>query len=229
MENLNPPAIVGEAVAGQAAKVRSQINSIIKGVNTSTFDLAELLHEVKTKAYYAPEFETFGQYAESLEMKPSKSYYLVRIVENMGVAGIPRTEYEKVGIAKLRAISKIEPTDPGAAEKIKALVSGAASMDLEEVNQSVAESKGLTGDDAMVWMNITLKKAARDEVIKPALALAKKNIGTVGKDSEGMAVDASDGAALEMVCADFLSDPNNGYDTDALNKDEAQLKGSLDV
>lgn len=217
--------IVGEAVAGQASKVLKQINEIIQGVNTSTFDLMDLLHEVKTKSYYYPAHESFGDYAKSLDLKVSKSYYLVRIKEVMNTAGVSRAEYEPVGISKLRAISRIDTLEPGAVEKVKALISGANQLDLEEVTQQVATAQGLTGDDAMVWMNITLKKAARDEVVKPALELAKKNIGSVGQDADGNAKDASDGSALEAVCADFLSDPNNNYDTDALNKDEAQLKG----
>jgi len=75
MEILNPPAVIGEAIAGQAAKVRIQIDNLIAGVNTSTFDLAELLHEAKAQQYYiAWGHDTFGQYAKSLDLKVSKSY-----------------------------------------------------------------------------------------------------------------------------------------------------------
>ena len=74
MEPTNLPVIVGEAVAGQAAKVKKQINEIIKGVNTSTFTLAELLHEAKAKQYYlAWGHDTFGQYAKSLDLKVTKA------------------------------------------------------------------------------------------------------------------------------------------------------------
>lgn len=222
---MDGQVIVGEAVAGQAKKVRKEIDALIKGVNTSTFDLAERLQSVKKNAWYSPDYDSFGEYAKSLDLKVSKSYYLVKIVEAMNAAGIPRAEYEQIGIGKLRFISRINLAEPDAVEKIKALVASAGTMDLEQVTQSVATAQGLVGDDAMVWLNITLKKAARDEVVKPALELAKKNIGTVGKDEEGNGKDASDGAALEAVCADFLSDPNNNFDTDALAADEAQLKG----
>jgi hypothetical protein len=208
--------IVGEAIAGQSKQILSQIDALIAGVNTSTFDLAELLHKVKKNALYAPENESFGEYAKGLDLKVSKSYYLVRIVEAMDFAGIPRSIYEPVGLAKLRVISRMKFDGPNAVEnpveKLQALVETAPTLSLEELGQQIAQAQGLTGDDAMVWINITLKKAARDEVVKPALDLAKKNIGSVGKDEDGMSKDASDGAALEAVCADFLSDPNNFYE-----------------
>jgi hypothetical protein len=219
--------IVGEAVAGQSKKVRKEIDALIKSVNASNFDLAERLWAVKKNAWFSPDFDSFGDYAKSLDLKVSKSYYLVKIQEAMNAAGVPRDKYEQVGIAKLRSISRIDLKESDAVEKIKALVDGAGQMDLEAVSQSVATAQGLVGDDAMVWLNITLKKAARDEVVKPALELAKKNIGTVGQDEDGNGKDASDGAALEAVCADFLSDPHNNFDTDALNKDEKELHGEV--
>jgi hypothetical protein len=109
----DPPAIIGEAVAGRAAKVKSEIKKLIKAASTSTFDLAELLHEVKTNIYFREwGFDTFGKYAESLavdDLKTSKSYYLVRIVERMKACEIDRKTYETVGLTKLRVISKLDP------------------------------------------------------------------------------------------------------------------------
>jgi hypothetical protein len=49
MEPTNLTAVVGEAVAGQAAKFRDEINDLIAGINTSEFDLAERLYEVKSQ------------------------------------------------------------------------------------------------------------------------------------------------------------------------------------
>jgi hypothetical protein len=221
-----PTAIIGDAVAGRPEKVRLQINALIKGVHTSTIDLAELLHETKTKNYFEKYgFNTFGDFAKELGLKTSKSYYLVRIIENMKAAGIPRSVYETVDISKLRAINKLDPADgtdvtgTPIIDVIKAAVTVAQSKSLEDVQAFVAASKGLTDDEAMVWSNFQIKKAARDNVVRPALDLAKKQIGSVGKNDEGVSFDASDGRALEAVCADFLSDPNNAYDGDLLKED----------
>jgi hypothetical protein len=220
MEILNPPAVIGEAIAGQANKVLNEIQNLIAGVNTSTFDLAELLHEAKTKQYYlALGHDTFGSYAKSLDLKVSKSYYLCRIVENMQAAGLTREQYEPLGIAKLRVISKVDLieddkpvmyNDLPMTEYIKELVTtAAANMSLEEVEQVVDKLQGKIGDDAMVWLNISMKKAARDQTVLPAIEVAKLHLGTPGTDDDGKAKDASDGRALEAICADFMSDPNN--------------------
>lgn len=213
---MSEQVIIGEAVAGQSQNILNEINALIAGVNTSTFDLAERLHTVKKSTLYAPNYDSFGEYVKTLDLKASKGYYLIRIVEAMTFAGIPRSVYEPIGLAKLRIISRMKFDGPNAVENpvetLQALIDAAPTMTLEELNQQIATAQGLTGEDAMVWLNITLKKAARDNVVRPALDLAKKNIGSVGKDEEGMAKDASDGAALEAIAADFLSDPNNFYE-----------------
>ena len=213
--------IVGEAVAGQAAKVLSAINKLIAGVNTSTFDLAEGLHEAKSNKYYLSlGFDTFGQYAKSLDLKVTKSYYLVRIVEVMTDAKVTRSEYEPVGIAKLRLISKLDVLDKDGkpieygegvmmGDLVKSLVKDAPTIDPEEVAQVVAKLQGKTGDDEMVWLNIAVKRIVREKTILPALTLAKLHHGSVATDAEGISKDASDGQALEDVCSDYLSDPAN--------------------
>jgi hypothetical protein len=79
----------------------------------------------------------------------------------------------------------------------------------EELNEAVDELLGEVGDDAMCWLNIHVKKLSRENVIKPAIERARKHIGSVATDENtGEAVDASEGAALEVICANFLADPN---------------------
>jgi hypothetical protein len=225
----NETVVVGEVEAGQAAKARKQISTLIKMVNSSTFDIADGLHEIKTKKFYAPEYESFGDYAKTLDLKVTKAYYLVRMVENMAAAGVPRATYEPVGIAKLRVICKLDILDKEgqvisyngmlATDLVKSLVTVASEKSLEDMNLAVSAIQGLTGEDALVWVNIKLKKAARD-IVQTALNLAKKNIGSVGQDVDGNFKDASDGAALEVIAVDFIQDPNNHYDTNLLKQDE---------
>lgn len=205
--------IVGDVEAGRAVQVRRQINKLIYATNTNTFDLAELLHEVKSKNFFtAWSFESFSKYAKSLDIKYSKSYYLVRIVENMRAAGLAREAYEPVGLGKLRVISRLKPETEFKGTPVSLLINQltlkAIGMSLEEVQHEVDTILGLTEDESMVWLNIHIKKLSRENVVKPALALAKKHIGSVAKDEDGNSVDASDGAALEMICANFLADPN---------------------
>jgi hypothetical protein len=214
-----PPAIIGEAVAGRSDAVRRQISKLIKATNTNTFDLAELMHEAKAHTFYTDwGYESFSRWAKSLDIKYSKAYYLVRIIEIMSTSGVPRDAFEPVGLGKLRIISKLDPSAQfrgvQVAQLIKELTLKAVTMTQEEVQFEVDTILGLTEDEFMVWLNIHVKKLARENVIRPAVALAKKHIGSVNVDDDGNAVDASDGAALEMICANFMADPNYNQETD---------------
>lgn len=207
------PVVMGEIEAGRGAKVRREINKLIKAVSTNSFDLMDLLYEVKSNHYYSPDFESFSKYAKSLEIKYSKAYYLVQIKSLMVGVNLDRPLYEPLGIYKLRTIAKLklegEYNGIPMPQVIKELVEKAASMSDEEVKLAVDEILGLTKDESMVWLNIQLKKSARDNVIKPALELAKKHMPeSQTQDAEGNYIDPSDGAALEMICANFLADVN---------------------
>jgi hypothetical protein len=107
---------------------------------------------------------------------------------------------------------------------IRELTLKATDMTLEEVQFEVDTILGLTEDESMVWLNIRCKKSAREDVIKPALALAKKHLGTKPAEGvegeEGQQKDESDGRALEMICANFLADPNYAIDEVAAPKPE---------
>src|ERR1017187_2187069 len=206
-------AIVGEIEAGRAAKVRREITKLIKATNSSEFDIAELLHEVKSNHYYSPDFESYSKFAKSLNIKYSRAYYYVKVIELMLGVGLLREVYEPIGMGKLRVISRLdlkgEYKGVAMATIVKELTEKAGDMSLEDVTFEVETILGLTEDESMVWLNIHLKKLARENCVKPALALAKKHMPeSQTKDADGNFVDPSDGAALEMICANFLSDPN---------------------
>jgi len=209
--------IVGEIEAGRATTVRRAINKLVAIEDTTLFDLAELLYEAKSKLYYTGwGFESFSKFAKSLKMKYSRSYYLVRIVENMQAAGLTREQYEPVGRTKLRIISRLKPetefNGTPVVLLIRELTLKAEGMTPEEVQFEVDTIMGLTEDESMVWMNIKVKNLAKENVIKPALEKAKKHLGTTpSPEEEGQYIDASDGRSLEMICANFLADPN--FDT----------------
>ena len=84
--------VVGDVEAGRSAKIKREVNRLIKGVSEVTFDLADLLYEIKSKNFFAEwGFTSFSQYLKSLieqGMKYSKSYYLYRIKENCVSAGL---------------------------------------------------------------------------------------------------------------------------------------------
>jgi hypothetical protein len=215
-----PAAIIGEAISGESVKVRKQVDKLVKGLTTATFDLGELLFKIKKNGFYnSYGFNTFQEYVDTLDIKARKAQYLTRIVDVMDQVAVQREEYEKLGVAKLREITSLDPTatyiNPQTKEEtpmknfIVGFIEKGSEMPLEEVKQHVRTLKGLTGENELVWLNFCLKKAALDETVRPALELAKNHIGSVGKDGDGNSVDASDGRALEAISAEYLADPAN--------------------
>jgi hypothetical protein len=225
--------IVGEQEAGRAASVKRAINKLISGVNQSTFDLAEKLYEVKTNQYFmAYGYESFSKFVKDLAgLKCSKGFYLVKIVELMKGSAIERADYEPVGLTKLRVISKLslEGEFDGVPMPmvIRELTLKAKDMSSEEVTAAVDKILGLTEDESMVWINLHVKKSVRDLVIIPAINLAIKHMPESQKiDDEGNAIDPGKGAAIEMIAANFLADPNYNSEENASGTKTAESQNT---
>ena len=223
---MNVPAIVGQQVAGESVKVRKQLEQLIKKINSSAFDIADLLHAVKKNGYYEG-FATFAEYLKTLEIKQRKAQYLERICSVMEEMGIAREKYEPLGVSKLREITSLDVNgtwiNPETKEEtpfkafIKGFVEKGADMTLEEIQEHVRTLKGLIGENALTWIHLRVTQIALDNTVRPALELAKAKIGSVGKDDEGISKDATDGAAVEMICADFLAGEGPIEETNGTN------------
>ena len=139
----------------------------------------------------------------------------------MDQVGIKRTEYEPVGIAKLREITSLTPGEvwknpETSAETpitvfIQGMVEGHKDLSLETIKGHVKTLKGLTEENELVWLQFYIKKSVLDNVLRPALELAKAHIGSVGKDDEGISQDATDGSAIEVIAIEYMNDPQNDY------------------
>lgn len=227
---LNPPAIIGEAVAGQAAKRTAEVKQQLEHLNAlvldSTFDIAELLAEVKGGSYYgAWGYETFPDYVEqALDMKVRKAQYLVRIVNISKMLSIPRRVYETIKITKLREIFSLEPHDfyynaatnenEPLSDHIKRLVGQANDMSLKEIVEEVKRLKGLVGDNELVYYTTCVTRSVKVNVIDAAREMARQKLGSRGKDAQGDNIEYSDGACEEIIHQEFLLDPNNLSDPD---------------
>lgn len=235
---MDNTVIVGEAIAGESAKTRALLVSLINSVNKSTFDIAELLYKVKAHGYYTAEHSTFTEYTESLDIKARKAQYLTRIVEVMSDVGVLRTEYEKLGIAKLREITSLDPAamyknpDTGAEvpmrEYITEFVKIGVDTDLDDIKKHVRTLKGFVGANDIEWRNLPFLRSVLEATIDPALELARANIGSVAKDSEGISQDASDAACVEVWAVEYLNNPHNNPMSQELHNDnepEAQADG----
>jgi len=216
---MHESVLVGDAVAGAAAKAMQHVQALIQNMNTQTFDLADALYEIKKNGYYQAQFSTFKDFTDSLSIKARKAQYLTRIVETFTAVGIERKQYEKLGIAKLREISSLDYngiwTNPVTGEQkpmkdfIAGFVEAGDDMELDTLKQHVRTLKGFVGDNDIVWKNLPFTRQVVEKTIDPAIELARANIGSVGKDEEGISKDASEAACFEVLAIEYLNDPGN--------------------
>lgn len=217
----DPIAIVGDVQAGRATVVRKHLLGLAGDIQASTFDLAEALVEASGgHMYQVWGYNSLYEYgALELNLKRRKIRYLVRIVEVMKIVGIKREVYEPIGVTKLREITTLDPAgnffntetkqNEPLLDHIVRLVSEAEGKTSDEIGLEVQRLKGQTGDNSLVTRSTTYVNSVWENVIKPARELARRLMGSAGRDEEGNAVEYSDGAVEEMIHAAFIADPNN--------------------
>jgi hypothetical protein len=212
--------IVGEAVSGERAEVQKALKKCIKLLNTSTFDIAELLFKAKSKHLYTE--PTFADFVKTLDIKPRRAQYLETLAEVMSAANITRAEYEPIGVTKLRVITRLDPAatytnpDTNVAEPMVDYIVGLVELatqhpekTADDLEQSVRVLMGETGDNDMTWLNIRLLRLTKENIVDKAFEKAAINIGSVATDAEGVEQDASDGRKLEIICAEYLTDAHS--------------------
>ncbi len=222
-------AIHGEMVAGESARLRRELESLVDFSNRSKFDIAETAYMLKRNGDFG-EFATFQEYSKTLKIKPRTIKYLTRIAEVMDQVGIYRNQYEPLGIAKLREITSLKPGEvwknPETQEEtpitdfITGLVQRGHTTSLDDIKQYVRTLKGFVGENDIVHETITMLRSVRDSAFRPAMELAKQGLGSAGKDDEGVSQDASDGRAIEVISVSFLNDPANGSHFEQLTEEE---------
>lgn len=217
----NPPAIHGETVAGAQAALRKRIRELAKDLSRNTFDIAEAFFQAQeTRCYLEWGFESMGEYSElELGIKHRRAQYLAHIVRVMRACGVPRKDYEPVGVTKLREITTLRADgtffNPDTKEHellvdhIVRLVAEAPENSCLEVEEEVARLKGMTGENAMVVRSYKITRSAWDNTMEPAMELMRKQLGSKGRDDSGKAVDYPDGKCLEYICREYLNDPSN--------------------
>lgn len=227
MKPFVPIVIVDASIAGEALATKHQLENLIITVEQSKFDMAELLFKIKTKGYYADwGFTTFQDYTKTLKnVKKRTVQYMTRIISIMQTVGLPRSQYEPLGIGRLRDITSLEPTDiwqnpislvrTPMSEFIKGFVEFRTDtgdfIDPDDLKRSVRTLKGLVGENDFEFLTLSFQRATLESVVRPALELAKAHIGSVKKDDEGISQDATDSSAAVAIFADYLSDPTNDF------------------
>jgi hypothetical protein len=231
LDELCPPAIHGKTVAGRAHMVRKDLKRLAANMQQDVFTLADLFYEAQANAYYLQwGHESLGEYAQKeLSIKPRKAQYLARIVKVCRDVGVvDRKNYEPAGISKLREIATLDPKgfffdkeknqNFPLNEIIVDLILDAPDLTLQEVKDKVDYLKGQTGENRQIVRSYGVTQSTWDNVIKPAMEMARKKLGSAGRDESGEAQEYSDGACMEIICTSFVQDPNNYMD----ESDESQ-------
>ncbi len=234
---MNEAVIVGEAVAGESAKIRRRVDAVLKTINTSVFDAAELLAKVKVnKLYTSWGFNTLSEYFDSLDISVRKAQYLSCIGEVMShpKINIPRADYEPVGIAKLREICSLNPEsvyrtpegeDVPMADYIRGFIYDRVGDKIEAIQRDVRILKGLIGENEQARFTLMVSRLVLEQVINPAIEKLRLELGPVGKDEDGMAVEASAGRCIELICAKYLTEEIDDDVTVDVSNDVSQLVG----
>ena len=218
---MHEVVIVGEQVAGRAAKVRNQLMDLSNKVKVNNFDMAELLFEAQEHNYPAAwGYASTVEYGKTeLGLKKRKIEYLIRITKVCRAVGLARGQYESAGISKLREITSLNPEgtywnpDTHANEEldehIVKLILDSDKMTVEQTELEVAKLKGQVGKDRRVIRSYSTDITTWTNVISEAIEKARKYLGSKGRDEEtGNAREYSEGECYECICATFLADPN---------------------
>jgi hypothetical protein len=225
MEDLNPPAIIGEQVAGHAAQVRKQLMVLTMDLNQSTFDLADLLTEAaEAHLYTVWGYASIGEYAnKELSIKERKAQYLIRITQVCKAVGVSRFNFEPAGISKLREITRLDPqgsffnpetkAPEALSEHIVRLITNAEQMTGTQITEEVRRLMGQTGGNRPVTKMMSWTEDTYNRVILPAQELARKRLGSAKRDENGNAVEYTDSVVEEVIHAEFLADANQ-YEPD---------------
>jgi len=218
---MHEQEIVGEAAPGRSAEVRKQLLRMASNMSISNFDMAALLAEAQENGYATQwGFASLLDYgARELGLKKRKTQYLARIGQVTKAVGLTRNQYEPAGVSKLREIFTLDPegsffnketrVSESLDEHIVRLILGADEMTVQQIHDEVLRLQGRTGPDSPVHRTTTYPRSVWENVVKPARELARRLLGSSGRDAEGNAIEYSDAACDECICASFLADVNN--------------------
>ena len=200
------------AVQQRASEVQTQLKKLSNSIEDGFFDICDLLCEAQTGDYHV--FYGYGRFgdwvetASGLDMSARQAFYLVNISKKAKQLGLSREQLKLIKISKLKEIFSLDLDEHVAA--VKELVEEAPGLSLEEVKNRV---RGLKGESETLYITLKLDKAIKDTMDR-AFELARRNYGSQMQNGE--AADISVSHCFELLCVEYLNDPNNNPDNQAI-------------
>lgn len=199
-------------VLGRAEVVRQRIFEIKGDLVKRALELGSLLLEARNNDYHVVwGWTRFGDWVEDsdLDMSERQAYYLIQIVERSRALGITQEQLEAVKLTKLKEIFALKAAPD---EVIKQLVEDAQTCTLEEVRLKVQELRQGAEDETYTFLNLDLKgrrlpRDAKDSITK-AFENVRRRYGS-SVNSQGEVDDIPDWRVLELLCVEYMEDPNS--------------------
>lgn len=177
-----------------------------------TLDFGEaLVYAADNECYRDKGYDNFEAYAkENLKLGSRNIYYVMKIVREAKRLGITRNQLRLVGVSNLRQVLGSNLTDKQKLVLLENCVSGLSTTECKAAVKALEgkiPTEAPVKDELLTWMNIKILRAAKEDTVKPAFDKVRRLYGDAHKIF-GVPQDISDGKALEMICADYLSGPD---------------------
>ena len=217
--------------------VRKTLLRLSTGISGSLLDSAELLFEAQENSYPAQwGYKNLEEYAaKELKLKLRKAQILAKIVRVYRAVGLVRSQIEQHWhYSKFREISTLDPEgsywnrdtkqNEPLAEHIVRLITEADELTVEKVKNEVARLKGQVGPDKRIVRSYSTNESAWEHVIKPAMEIMRRRMGSAGRDEEGIAKEYTDGNVIEAMAMEVLSDPTNFPPVEVAEEEPVEIK-----
>lgn len=195
-----------------AEAIKKKMDGLRSNLTDSMIDLAEVLHEVKKEALYFhwgyTRFDEWVEKGSELDITRRTAYYCVAIIEKSRKLGISKAVLKSTKMSKLREIFSLDEGKHG--EEIKKLIIDAPTLSVTDIKNKVQKIEA--GDDHLenfTFITLKIPESGKNNSFDPAIELARRLYGDVPNKYTGEIGDISISYAVELICANYIQDPNN--------------------
>jgi hypothetical protein len=186
-------------------EVLDRVNVIKERLIENFLELSALLADIYNNKYFELSgYSNFSDYVEqsSLDINISTAYRMVRLINSSKLLGVSPEQMRLIRPTKLLEIFSLNPTTNQ--DDIHALLKEGDKNTVDEVKKRVRKVKGL-GEE--VFYRFSVEKDVADLCIEPAINKCKAEYGDT-TSSDGEIKDISNSKAFELICIEYLNQPN---------------------